>query len=141
MATEDRAQYIVERHIERPSLRYERLCWEVREKFGCGKTASEQAVKRAYEILRQQWDDPERKRRIAAMLEEKYMSWLEDAERRGERRTARLIADSLARLRGVTTDRHELVVTTAKPDLAPLSDEQLALASMFDQSTDEDADE
>lgn len=92
-----RAQWVIDRWDERPSLRYTEMLKEVRAAFECGKTAAEKAIQRAYEILRETWADPALSDRIA----HKYMAIVEGAERAGEFRAARAALDSLRRHLGL----------------------------------------
>lgn len=141
LATLQRAEWILERWEERPSLlrQYNRMIREVRERFECGKTAAEQAIKVARQLLRRDWDDAEAKAELAGLIEAKYLELAERAAAEpgsaGAVRAARIM-DMLARLRGLTVDRVE---HSGKVDVGPgkyedLTDEQLAALAALDAS-------
>lgn len=144
VATLVRAEWILERWEERPSLlrKYGQIMKEVRARFECGKVAAEQAHKLALQLLRESGsNDTDRRDELAAMLESRYLEWMERAASEpgsaGALRAAR-IGDMLARLRGITIDRVEhsgaVDVSGSSKDYEDLTDEQLAaLASLGDK--------
>ena len=123
---ERRAQWVIDRWDEMPSLRYSEMVKEVRRTFECGKTAGEKAIERAYEILRVTWSDPALSDRIA----HKYMSIVEAAEKAGEFRAARAALDSLRRHLGLgAPDRveHSGGLEIKQEAVEDMTDEELRL--------------
>lgn len=144
VATLVRAEWILERWEERPSLlrKYGQITKEVRERFECGKVAAEQAHKLALQLLRDSAsNDPEKREHLAAMLEMKYLELMErcaaEPGSAGALRAAR-IGDMLARLRGITVDRLEhsgKVEVETEFDPSQCSDDELAvIARVFGSS-------
>lgn len=126
--TEERARWVIERKTQRPDIRPQRLEQEIRERFQCGKTAAEQAVKRYHEILRDEWNDPKREQELRSTIERRYEEIAETATRRGELRAARAALDSLVRLRGLAApEKIEHSGSIALPQkLGNMPDAQLA---------------
>lgn len=110
------------------------LLREVRARFGCGKTAAEQAYKRCNEIMQTEWSSPERKKAAETMVLRKFAEIAETAERRGELRVASATWDRYRRMAGLgAADRMEHSGDAALLDaMANVSDDKLAelLASM-----------
>ena len=122
-----RARWVMDRWDERPSLRYRDMCAEVRRQFEVGKTAAEQAIKRAYALMKEEASNEHLADRITA----KYMSLAESAERDGDWRAARSILDSLRRHLGLgAPDRVDINVKDENMD--DLTDAQLAALAALD---------
>lgn len=96
--TEAMARWTIDRWDERPSIRYLQMVPEIRRKFECGKTAAEQAIKRAYEMMREEWADKES---IADRIAARFFHLSEKAEAKGDLNAAIRALDSLRRHRGV----------------------------------------
>lgn len=125
---EARARWVIERWDERPSLRYREMVEEVRKHFEVGKTAGEQAIKRAYALMTEEFSNEHLADRITA----KYISLAEAAERDGDWRAARSILDSLRRHLGLgAPDRVEHTIKDENMD--DLSDEEVAILAKLDR--------
>lgn len=136
-----RAEWVLERWQERPSLlrSYSQMMKEIRNRFECGKTAAEQAIKLARSLLRKDWDDIEQKQELAGLLQAKYLELAERAAAEpgsaGAVRAARIL-EMLAKLRGLSAPdqvEHSGTIDVGKREMADLTDAQLAaLAAMGD---------
>lgn len=125
---ERRARWVIERWDERPSLRYGEMVEEVRKNFEVGKTAGEQAIKRAYAVMAEEASNEHLADRITA----KYLSLSEGAERAGDWRAARSILDSLRRHLGLgAPERVEHTIKDEQMD--DLTDAQLAALAALDR--------
>lgn len=128
---EKRAQWVIDRWDDHPSLRYNEMVGEVRRTFDVGKTAGEDAIKRANEILREM-HDPAMNPALTDRIASSYWSIYEGARAEGNWRAARAALDSLRRHLGIgAADR--LQVTTEAPDFADMTDEQVAALASLDQ--------
>ena len=136
---EARGRWVVEHWDEVPSLRYKDMLAAVRLHFLIGKTAGEQAIKRAYEIMRETWSDPSWGDRIAA----RYLEISEKAEKRGDLTNARKALDSLRAHLGIgAPQRHaiehsgsidsETTLNLTDEDYESMSDEQLLALAKLD---------
>lgn len=129
---EQRAQWVIDRWDERPSLRYGEMVAEIRQRYFIGKNGAEQVVKRAREILRDSFDpvkNPELTDRITA----KYFAIVEGAEREGEWRAARAALDSLRRHLGLgAPDRVEQTTKYNPEDFEDMTDDQVRSLAQLD---------
>ncbi len=128
MKTDQRAMWVIDRWDQRPSMMRKTMLLEVQRHFACGKTAAEQALKRAYEIYREE---------AADMTQDKIVRHLqrllETAERKGDERGAARILESIARVRGVAAAEKFEDVTPRVENARDLSTAQLdALAALED---------
>ena len=127
--TEKAAVWAMERWDQRPSLSYTQMVAEVRRHFGIGKTAGEQAIKRANELFREHAATLLTQERIAKHLHR----LAENAERAGDSRTAARIYESIARVTGVAAAEKVEDVTERPLNTGELTTEQLdALAALED---------
>lgn len=119
-----RAQWVIDRWDERPSLRYGEMCNEVRRTFECGKTAGEKAIQRAYEILNSTWSDP----RLADRISSHYMAAFELAQSQNDPRSMVRAMDSMRRHLGLgAPDRveHSGDIDIRNEQVEDLTDEEL----------------
>lgn len=121
------AVWCVQRWDMRPSLSYTQMAAEIRRAFGCGKTMSEQAIKRANEMFREHAATLLTQDRIAKHLHR----LAENAERAGDSRTAARIYEGIARVTGVAAAEKIEDVTEHPLNASELTAEQLeALAAL-----------
>jgi transposase len=100
---------------------------EIRKRFDVGKTTAEQAIKRANEIFREQAAQLFTQDRIIAHL----ARLAENAERKGDDRTAARIVEAIARVSGVQAPEKFEDVTSGGLRAEDLTPEQLeALAAL-----------
>jgi hypothetical protein len=119
--------WAVERWAQRPSLSYSQMVVEIRKRFDVGKTTAEQAIKRANEIFREQAAQLFTQDRIIAHL----ARLAENAERKGDDRTAARIVEAIARVSGVQAPEKFEDVTSGGLRAEDLTPEQLeALAAL-----------
>lgn len=128
---ERRAQWVIDRWDERPSLRYGEMVREVQRQFECGKTAGEQAIKHAYTLLKELWSRPELVDRIA----NHYLAAFELAQTQNNPRSMVRALDSLRRHLGLgAPDRieHSGEIGVTAEQLEDLTDEELRIMAKVD---------
>lgn len=125
---EMRAQWALERWEKHPSLTYLMMLAEIRKRFDVGKSAGEQSIKRAYQILRDQWSNSDIVDRLAA----RYHSIADKAEADGDWHAAIRAMDSLRRHLGIgAPDRVEHSRGVSQHKLDDVDDDDLL--SMFEK--------
>lgn len=122
-----RAAWALDTWELRPSLRYGQMKKEIQKRFECGENAAEQAIKRAYEILREAWSDAPA---VADKITARYYALSESAERAGDHAAAIRAMTELRKHLGIgAADRveHSGSVSVGTRDLSDFSVEELML--------------
>jgi hypothetical protein len=99
----------------------------IRKRFGVGKTAAEQIIKRAHEVLRR--DTPEGSPEVRATITRFLLNVAESAAAEGKWRDATRAAAVAMRVNDTAPERIEVTTKTEISDMEDLSNEELALLS------------
>lgn len=130
-----RAKWVVELRSAHPSLPHGEVLARVRAQFGIGKTAAEQVMKVAREMLVDSGKDPMIIDRLITGYAEVYETALRRGDSQGDRNALRAL-DSLRRMTGAgAPDRLEITDRTVDLDaeLEELSDEEVRIAAALDR--------
>lgn len=130
-----RAKWVMEMRSAHPSLSHGEVRMRVSAQFGCGKTAAEQTMKAAREMLADAGKDPMIIDRLITGYAEVYETALRRGDSQGDRNALRAL-DSLRRMTGAgVPDRLEIINGTADVDaeLEEMSEDDIRIAAALDR--------